>query len=159
MTGVAIGGFMATGKSTVGPLVAARLGVPFVDLDRAVEGAAGASVGELFAREGEAAFRARETRALREILAGPDVVLALGGGTLHHGDNLERLRARYRVVVLDLPWEDLAPRLDRGAGRPLAGGGRALWEQRRPGDLRAGTPVDVRGLAPDEVATAVLECL
>lgn len=159
MTGLAIGGFMGSGKSTVGALLAERLGLPFVDLDRAVEEEAGATVEVVFQREGEVGFRQREARVLRALLDGPDAVLALGGGTLHHGDNLDRLRERSRVVVLDLPWEELAPRLARQGGRPLAGQGQALWTARREGYRAAGLLVDVGGLTPEAAVSAVLERL
>lgn len=159
MRGVAIGGFMASGKTTVGRLVAAGLGLPFVDLDALVEETAGQSVPQLFAGEGEQAFRRREAAAVDQVLSGPEVVVALGGGTLHHGDNLQRLRGRFRIVVLDLPWDELAPRLSDPRGRPLAAQAQPLWQARRPGYLGAGVVVDVSGLGPQAAADAVLEHL
>ena len=72
-------GMMGVGKSTVGPLVAAKLGLPFVDLDEAIATAAGRSIPAVFAAEGEAGFRRREAAAL-EGAAGTETVVACGGG-------------------------------------------------------------------------------
>ena len=80
---LALAGFMGTGKSTIGPLVADRLGRAFVDLDQLVEQREGRSVAELFDRAGEQGFRLAEQRALAATLSGPPSVLALGGGTVH----------------------------------------------------------------------------
>src|SRR5215469_9668194 len=80
---IVLSGFMATGKSTVGPRLAARLGVPFVDTDAEIERTSGKRVPELFREEGEAAFRMREGRAVEALLSdsAPKVV-AFGGGTV-----------------------------------------------------------------------------
>lgn len=117
-----LGGFMGTGKSTVGRIVAERVGLPFVDLDEVVERAAGCSVAEIFATRGEAAFRALEAEALGTELAEPAPrVVALGGGALL--DRGRRLRAleSARVVTLTARVETLVARTT-GAGRPLLDG-------------------------------------
>lgn len=75
-------GLPGAGKSTVGPLVAQRLGVPFVDLDAEIISRAGKGIPAIFASEGEAGFRAREAQAVRALAAGPRAVIALGGGAL-----------------------------------------------------------------------------
>lgn len=150
---------MAVGKSTVGKVLAQRLGLPFVDLDERVEELAGASVPEIFATSGEVGFRAMESLAVDRLLTEPDAVVALGGGTLHHGDNLDRLRARYPIVVLDLPWEQIELRLQRQSARPLASRAHALWAERQPLYARAGRRVDLNGLDPHAAADAVLAAL
>lgn len=78
---VVLTGFMGSGKSTVGRLLAARLGWKFLDLDRHLEARAGLSVPEIFARHGERHFRRLESSALASALGKPNTVLALGGGT------------------------------------------------------------------------------
>lgn len=125
-------GFMATGKSTVGRLVAARLRRPFLDLDDAIEAAAGRSVAEIFEQEGEAGFRRRETAALQRITAGPAAVVATGGGAACHGDNLAHMRACGLVVALTAPLDVVKARAGAAAderARPLL--------QRPPGEIEA----------------------
>ncbi|MCX8024536.1 MAG: shikimate kinase, partial [Thermanaerothrix sp.] len=80
-------GFMGTGKTTVGKIVAAKMGSPFVDLDEVICHRTGQSIPEIFARKGETVFREIESQALREILTQDRVVLATGGGTLLSDDN------------------------------------------------------------------------
>ncbi len=75
-------GFMGSGKSTVGPLLARRLGWRFVDVDDVIEADAGCTIAELFARHGEAAFRDREHAAIVRLAGGDALVLALGGGAI-----------------------------------------------------------------------------
>src|SRR4051812_8462078 len=79
-------GMMGSGKSTVGKRLAARLDRPFVDLDERIETEAGRSIGDIFERDGEPAFRALESRVLARVADGPDAVVATGGGApCHHG--------------------------------------------------------------------------
>jgi shikimate kinase/3-dehydroquinate synthase len=115
-------GFMATGKSTVGRLLAARVRRPFLDLDDAIEAAAGRSVAEIFDLEGEAGFRRRETAALQRITAGPAAVVATGGGAACHGDNLAHMRACGLVVALTAPLAVVRARVEAATDertRPL----------------------------------------
>lgn len=157
--GVALGGFMASGKSTVGRLVAQRLGLPFVDLDLRVEEAAGRTVAALFATGGELEFRRWEEQAVEQVVQGPDAVVALGGGTLHHGANRQRLAARFPIVVLDPPLPVLLQRLAGDATRPLAVDAARLWSERRPGYLAAGRVIATGDMGPEVVAARVLEAL
>jgi len=75
---------MGSGKTTVGPLVAARLGWRFVDVDDVIEAEAGTTIAEIFARHGEAAFREREHATIARLASGDALVLALGGGAIEH---------------------------------------------------------------------------
>src|SRR5262245_52839309 len=96
-----LSGFMATGKSTVGRLVAEWCGRPFVDLDAEIERASGQSVADLFATRGEPAFRTLEREALARVLdSGTPAVVALGGGALLGRGT--RLDAIDRAVVVTL---------------------------------------------------------
>jgi shikimate kinase / 3-dehydroquinate synthase len=125
MKTVVLSGFMGTGKSTVGPPLAARLGVPFVDTDREIERATARRISELWRDEGEAAFRAREAALVEQLLAGGHgQVLAFGGGTVI----LERTRRlaidRALVVTLTASPETVVARTPDVAARPnLAIGG------------------------------------
>ena len=111
-------GFMASGKSTVGPLLADRLGYRFVDLDWLVEARAGRTVADLFA-EGEAVFRAAETDALRETTAGKGLVVATGGGTLAQPENLPVVQLSGPVVWLRAAPETVRRRVGGAASRPM----------------------------------------
>ncbi len=122
-----LNGFMATGKSTVGALVAQSSGRPFIDLDRAIESETGASIENLFATRGEAAFRALERTCLERVLseatrATPAPVIAVGGGALIARDL--RLRALDECVLVTLegtPAELTRRALQQGP-RPLLSG-------------------------------------
>ena len=151
--GLAIAGFMGVGKSTVGARLAERWGMPFVDLDGLIVRRQDATIPEIFARSGEVGFRAAETAALEAVLAGPGVVLALGGGTLHQPGARGRLvGAGYRVVSLVAQWQTLAGRIAADAGgRPLAADAERLFRLRAAGYEEADVVVPVDGLSPDEV--------
>ncbi len=123
--GVVLVGLMGAGKTTVGRRAAARLELPFVDLDARIEADAGRSISDLFAAEGEAAFRDREAAALVAVIAEAGThgcVLATGGGTPMRDDNWQRLRAFGLTVWLDLPPARAAARAGTASGRPLLAG-------------------------------------
>jgi shikimate kinase len=111
-------GFMGAGKTTIGNLLAAGLGLPFVDSDQVIEQRAGRPVRQIFAGDGEPAFRVLEHQVVAELLDGPPVVLALGGGAPEHPGTRERL-ATARVVYLQVEYEQAMRRVGGDAGRPL----------------------------------------
>jgi 3-dehydroquinate synthase len=158
---------MGAGKSAVGAQLAARLGLAFADADAEIERAAGARVAEIFAREGEAGFRARERRAI-DALAGRPAVVALGGGAIAQPGAPERLAASGTVVWLRARPETLAARIGDGAERPLLAGLdaqgrlarlRALLDERSPCYATARIAVDTDELAPDAVAARIAASL
>jgi shikimate kinase len=121
-------GYRGSGKSTVAPPLAARLGWEWADADALVEAAAKCSIREIFATEGEPAFRQRERQAISELLARDRLVLAAGGGAVLNADTRRDLRAAGPVVWLRAGIETLAERIvgdPTTAGRRpnLAGGG------------------------------------
>ncbi|MGH8993409.1 MAG: shikimate kinase [Acidimicrobiia bacterium] len=163
-------GMMGVGKSSVGRRLALRLGRPFVDTDKLVEEAVGKSVPEIFADDGEPAFRALETEAVRSALDSvPWAVVAFGGGAVLDPLNRDRAREAALVVWLQAPPRELARRVSasqrRSAGlaRPLlvAGPPEATLESiaaEREECYRAAAHVllDTAGRSPGQVATAVL---
>jgi shikimate kinase len=115
-------GFMGSGKTTVGRLIAQRLKWRFVDLDRAIEERAGTTVRKLFALHGEGRFRSLEHELLREVAGGPDpVVVALGGGAFVSEVNRAIIRRSGVSVWLDVPVRALQRRIAGDRRRPLAG--------------------------------------
>lgn len=116
--GVSLIGARGTGKTTVGRLLAARLGLPFRDADAELETRAGRSIAAIFAAEGEGAFRELEESVVHELTSGPPIVLATGGGAILRQATRERLRAFGPVVWLSAPATILAQRIGRGEGRP-----------------------------------------
>jgi shikimate kinase len=114
-------GMMGCGKSSVGLLLSARLKRPFIDTDSEIEREAGSTVSEIFAREGEAGFRARE-RAAIEAAAGSGAVVALGGGAIAQEGAAGRLAASGTIVYLRARPETLLRRLDEDDTRPLLQG-------------------------------------
>jgi len=111
-------GFMGAGKTTVGRLLAGSLGIGFADSDLVVEERAGRPIREIFTSEGEASFRALEHQVIGELLDGPAIVLALGGGAVEHPATAARLRD-FDVVYLEVPYEDALARVGGDEGRPL----------------------------------------
>ncbi|HLK10666.1 MAG TPA: shikimate kinase [Candidatus Binatia bacterium] len=160
---IVLTGFMATGKSEVGRRLARALGRPFVDTDGLVEAAAGRSVAEVFARDGEAAFRAREREAVERACAVPDAVVATGGGTLLDPENRRRLTAGGLIICLTAAPEVVLERAGDPASRPLLANTngarlervRALMAERAPVYALAAHAVDTTGLSVDEVVARV----
>ena len=137
---VALVGFMGAGKSSIGPALAMRLGLDFVDLDAEIVSSAGATIAEIFEQEGEAGFRRRETEILADHLEGPPLVIATGGGIVESSENRQRLAIEARTIWLDVRFDTVCRRLSAdGSGRPRPllqqlgwEGLRVLHRRRRP---------------------------
>lgn len=157
-------GPMGVGKSTVGQLLAERLGAGYRDTDEDIVAAQGRSIAEIFVDEGEQAFRALEKRAVHTALAGHDGVLALGGGAILDADT-RALLAGHRVVYLSMDVEEAVRRTGLNAARPLLAVNprkqwRELMEARRHLYEEAATAaVPTDGRTPEEVTQAVLDAL
>ncbi|MGW2618225.1 shikimate kinase [Streptomyces sp. NPDC001500] len=161
---VVLVGPMGVGKSTVGQLLAERLGVAYRDTDDDIVAEAGRSIAEIFVDEGEDAFRAWEKRAVRRALAEHDGVLALGGGSILDPDTRDLLAGR-RVLYLAMDVEEAVKRTGLNAARPLLAVNprkqwRELMEARRhlyEGVATAVVATD--GRTPEEVSQAALDAL
>lgn len=125
-----------SGKTTVGRLLAGRLGVPFRDTDHDVEATAGKPIGDIFVDDGEERFREMERAAVRAALAAHDGVIAVGGGAILDPGTQADLAER-RVVYLEVGLSDAVKRVGLAAARPLLvlnprSQFRKLMEERRP---------------------------
>ncbi|MGH2596779.1 MAG: shikimate kinase [Actinomycetota bacterium] len=153
-------GMPGAGKSVVGRELAGRLGVPFIDLDAEIEQHAGARVTDIFAAEGEAAFRAREAAALTDASMHDPAVVACGGGVVLEPANRITLRNTGVAVFLDVPLEQLRDRVQPAADRPLIrseGDLERLLADREPLYREfAAHVVDGTG-SPSDVAEAIVE--
>jgi shikimate kinase len=161
---VCLAGFMGSGKTTVGTLLARQLAWHFIDLDDRIEESAGLRIPEIFERLGESTFRQMEADELRAALGRAlerkeSLVLALGGGTYAQPGAPEFLRAAGAPVVwLDSPVETLLARCMTMTGRPLfrdEASFRALHTQRLPSYQQADHRVDSSG-EPAEVVAEIL---
>ncbi|MBM3876718.1 MAG: shikimate kinase [Verrucomicrobia bacterium] len=116
---LALAGFMGTGKSSVGQLVAQELGFEFVDTDAMIEARTGRNIGDIFTEAGEALFRRLETEVLDGLAARADMVISTGGGLIVNPANLASLKSHALVACL---WATPATILERTRGhthRPL----------------------------------------
>jgi shikimate kinase len=159
---IVLTGFMGSGKSTVGPLVAQKLGWRFVDADDVIAAEAGCTIAELFARHGEAAFRERERAAIARLSAGESLVLALGGGAIETAAVRELLLAGPGTLLVHLEVA-LETTLSRCAGtegsRPILADRANLEERyarRLPLYRTAHISLTADALTPDEVAEALV---
>ncbi len=152
---VYLSGFMAVGKSTVGPLVADRMHRTFVDLDRRIEETAGHDIPTLFATEGEPGFRARERTALQTVATEPPAVVAVGGGAMVDERNRALARRTGVLLTLSAKRETLRARMD-ASHRPWAARWAELLETRAAVYADFDVQVTTDGRTPTEVAEVVL---
>lgn len=162
---IALVGLMGVGKSTVGRRLARRLGLPFADGDIEIEAAAGMTVSDIFARLGEAEFRAGEARVMKRLLEGSRMVLATGGGAILNPDTRAALKTRAVTVWMRADLETVAQRVQRRDTRPLLRGRdplealTALAEARYPYYGAADVTVDVATGAHAEAVEAIVTAL
>jgi shikimate kinase len=173
---IVLTGFMGSGKSTVGPLVAQRLGWRFVDVDDVIAAEAGATIPEIFKREGETEFRRRERETIARLAVGgpwvasgegqpsgrEGLVLALGGGAIEDAVTRGLLLKNPETLVVHLEVE-LATTLARCKGtedlRPVLADEMNLasrYERRLPLYRMAHVSISVDAMTPDEVAEAIV---
>ena len=159
---ITLTGFMGSGKTTVGKVLADFLGCPFIDLDDLVVKKAGKSIPDIFAQDGEPAFRELEAQVLRKTVAKyaeSAAVLALGGGAVLAPASAALLREKTVCIYLRATLDTLLARLaGETAGRPLADASLAdrLASREPIYEETAHVIIDTDGLSPDEVADEII---
>ena len=159
---IALTGFMGSGKTTVGKVLADFLGCPFMDLDDLVVKKAGKSIPDIFAQDGEPAFRQLEAQVLRKTVekyAESTAVLALGGGAVLAPASAALLHEKTVCIYLRATLDTLLARLaGETAGRPLADSSLAdrLAAREPIYEETAHVIIDTDGLSPDEVADEII---
>lgn len=160
---IVLTGFMGSGKSTVGPLLARRLGWRFLDVDDIIESEAGMTIAEIFARHGEPEFRDREHATIARLAAGNALVLALGGGAIERAETRDLLLNAPGTLLVHLEVE-LATTLARCSGtestRPVLADQANLaarYQRRLPLYRAAHVSIAVDALTPEQVADAILQ--
>ena len=128
-------GLMGCGKSSIGRRLAKRLEIPLIDLDDYIVAKAGRTIPEIFAEQGEEAFRDMESAALREVLGKP-AVIATGGGAIMREENRALMKEHPPVIWLNAAPEFLADRIDGDSNRPLIAKGETLKKLQKLAEVR-----------------------
>ena len=162
---IILGGFMATGKSSVGRRLAIVLGYDFLDLDTLIAAEEGMPISQLFTTRGEETFRALETRMVERVAGRTGCVVATGGGTIVNPRNLETLKRSGVVVALTADPDTILARIGPTEDRPMLWGGdkrervRLLLEQRAEAYAKADLIVDASARTIDHVVNHILDFL
>jgi len=112
-------GFMGTGKTAVGKLLAQNFGLEFIDLDEVIVLDQGKSINDIFAKQGEDFFRDVETKCLKEVVSKDNIVLSTGGGVVIKKENRDLLKSQGKVINLNAGAEEIYKRLKHDNTRPL----------------------------------------
>lgn len=173
-TRIFLTGFMGSGKTTIGPLLARRLSYDFFDLDKAIEDGAGKTVQEIFSSDGEEAFRRQEALKLRAVSRRAREVISMGGGAVTSADNLYFAKTNGTVIYLRVASEVLVERLQESAsrrpllqdadGRPLSGQALSdriekMLEKREHFYEQADITLDIAEHGVDEVVEMAVDAL
>ena len=157
-------GFMGSGKSRIGQLLAKRLALRFADSDAEIAKAFGMSIAEIFKTKGEQQFREAERRTIFALLRSGPGVIAIGGGAFVDPETRSVLLQTARTVWLDPPFEVIVDRVSRSTHRPLAVTRnrdelQQLWEERRPSYAKAHFRVETGEDDPERAVDRIVELL
>lgn len=153
---IVLTGFMGTGKTTVGQIVAHLLDFPFVDSDQEIVERTGMSIPEIFERFGEPGFRHVESVMCKWLASRADVVIATGGGMLVNVHNLAVMSAQGLVICLQAPPQVIQERLAGATGRPLAAQWETLYDKRRSAYAAIPNQIDTFNKTPEQIAQEVV---
>lgn len=155
-------GFMGSGKTTVGKLLAQELKMRFVDMDSIIEERAGKAISLIFEEEGEPRFRAMERELVRELAGQAGLVIAAGGGVVLNPDNISDFSRSGRVICLLASENEILCRVSSSKARPLLEKDdklqriKSLMKQRRPLYEKIPDRVNTTGLTPQEVVEIIM---
>ncbi|QAR34280.1 shikimate kinase [Geovibrio thiophilus] len=155
-------GFMGTGKSTVGRLVAQKLGMEFCDTDAMVEEKSGMTISQIFDEMDEDAFRGMETDVLKEITERKNLVVSTGGGIVVTRGNMELMRSAGSLITLMASPEQIFDRIKDDKGRPLLQVANPLDEikqliyDRAPFYINTDCIVETTELSPEDAAEEII---
>lgn len=157
---------MATGKTTVGKILADKLSYCFIDVDRAIEEEAGVTISEIFKDKGEAGFRELEKEALKKLCSLNKHVMACGGGAVMDPLNVRSLRVNSKLVLLEASVDEIIKRTGNDDTRPLLQGenpknkaAKLLKSRQKVYRKVADLVIDTTGKDPESIAVEVLENL
>jgi shikimate kinase len=166
---IVLTGFMGTGKTVVGRMLADRLQMLFIDTDQEIEAATGLDPSEIFRRYGEKRFRAEESLVVARAAQLEGCIIATGGGVVLNAGNMSNLRRRGAIILLEARPEVIAGRVSRIDNRPLLSGSQKqqqlrerieeLIRQRAPFYEDHDFRVDTSEASPEQVAEAILRYL
>ncbi|MBI5696302.1 MAG: shikimate kinase [Nitrospirae bacterium] len=163
MKNITLVGFMGTGKTTIGRILAKKLGFRFVDSDDAIEFDQGMSVSDIFAVYGEKYFRSVEKDVIQRLAVQDGQVISAGGGAVIDPGNVENMKKAGPVICLTAPPEVILKRVERHTHRPLLqvpdplAKIKELLDTRAPFYAKADVTIDTSGMTPEEVATEILK--
>lgn len=158
-------GFMGTGKTAVGEVLALRLGRPFLDTDQMVEKETGATIPEIFDKKGEDFFREIEKKMVKKALSEDKVVVATGGGAVLDPENLALMKEKGILIALSSSPEIISERLTQFEARPLLKGKdrleriRQLFSKRSPFYEQADHIIDTSGKKIEEAVEEIVKLL
>lgn len=162
---VALVGFMAAGKSTVGKRLARKLRCAFVDVDDLIVAEHG-PISDIFYAQGEAVFRRYEFEAIERAVEGPPGIIALGGGAVTHDESLNLIKKRTYRVFVKVPVEQILGRLRRSPRvRPLLGPApslqkiKDLYAQRMPRYAHADLVIEAGEMSTGQIVDHIVEWL
>ncbi len=162
MKSIVLTGFMGTGKSCVGIVLAKKLSFKFIDTDAMIEKKAGVKISEIFEKQGESSFRDLESEVIRDVSNAEDCVVVTGGGAIIRDENIQNLKKCGIVVCLTATADEIYNRVKDETHRPLlqvpdpVAKIKELLEARKDFYAKADEFIDTSGLTVDEVADKIV---
>jgi len=155
-------GFMGTGKTVTGLVLAEQTGLELVDMDSIIEERAGKPISEIFATDGEATFRAMERELVQELAQRDGLIVSTGGGIVLDPDNITDFEKTGLVICLKASPEMIFQRVEKDTSRPLLAGDKkaqiaSILETRQPLYDAIAHGVDTDGLTAEETAKPILD--